>query len=133
MYDSEDVLEAARIIQPYLPDLLGSESDNVDRTLVDLLAKVESGEAVDNQILEFLAERDATREWTRQFLIDKMPPPVMRSYDPLAGPVSQIDANAFACPEPNCNYVWYRPKAGIEAPMCPNHQISLMPAQSQTT
>lgn len=133
MYNSEDVIEAARIIQPYLPDLLGPEAPTVDRALVDLLAKVESGEAVDNQILEFLAERDATREWTRQFLTDKMPPPVMRSYDPLAGSVSKIDANAFACPEPNCNYVWYRPKAGIEAPLCPEHQIPLIPAQSKTT
>jgi hypothetical protein len=133
MYNSEDVTEAARIIQPYLPDLLGSEAANVDQILVDLLAKVESGEAVDNQILEFLAEHDATREWTRQFLIDKMPPPVMRSYDPLAGSISLIEANAFACLEPNCNYVWYRPKASIEAPLCPAHQIPLISVQSKTT
>jgi hypothetical protein len=34
MYTSEDVLEAACVIQPYLPDLLGTEAETVDRTLV---------------------------------------------------------------------------------------------------
>jgi hypothetical protein len=82
MYTSKDVLEAARVIRLYLPDLLGAEAETVDRALAELLAKAESGEAVDNQILELLAERDSTREWTRQFLIDKIPPPVTKSFDP---------------------------------------------------
>jgi hypothetical protein len=133
MYTSEDVLEAAHVIRPYLPDLLEAEAETVDRALGDLLTRAESGEAVDNQILELLAERDPTREWTRQFLIDKMPPPVMRSYDPLAGSVSVIDANTFVCEVPDCPRVWYRPKAGIEPPLCQEHKIPLVPAKSQTT
>ena len=63
MYTSEDVLEAARVIRPYLPNLLGAEAETVERALAELLARAESGEAVDNQILELLAEYDATREW----------------------------------------------------------------------
>jgi hypothetical protein len=133
MYTSEDVLAAARLIRPYLPDLVVAEAETVDRALADLLARAESGEAVDNQILELLAKRDPTREWTRQFLIDKMPPPVMRSYDPLTGSVSVIDANTFVCEVPSCSRVWYRPKAGIEPPLCQEHKIPLVPAKSQTT
>lgn len=133
MYTPEDVLEAARVIRPYLPNLLGAEAETVDRALSELLARAESGEAVDNSILELLAERDATREWANQYLKDKMPPPVMRSFDPLAGSVSVIDANTFVCEVPGCPRIWYRPKAGIEPPPCQEHQISLVPAQSQTT
>lgn len=132
MYTYEDVLEAARVIRLYLPDLLGAEAETVDRTLAELLTKTESRETVDNQILELLAERDATRKWTQKFLKDKVPPPVMRSYDPLAGSVSCIDANTFACPTAGCNAVWYRPKAGIDPPLCEVHKIPLVPAQSQT-
>lgn len=133
MYNSEDVLEAARVIQPYLPDLLGAEAAIVDQALAALLAKAAAGEAVDNPILELLAERDATREWAQKFLIDKMPPPVMRTYDPLAGSPSVINANTFVCPAPGCPRIWHRPKAGIAPPVCPEHKISLVPAHSQTT
>lgn len=133
MYTSEDVLEAARVIRPYLPNLLEAEAETVERALAELLARAESGEAVDNQILELLAEYDATREWTRQFLNDKIPPPVMRSYDPLAGSVSVIDANTFVCEVPGCSRIWYSPKAGIEPPLCQEHKIPLVPAQSQAT
>jgi len=131
MYTPEDVLEAARVIRPYLPDLLGAEAEPVDRALSELLRSGESGDAVDHQILELLAERDATREWTRKLLADKMPPPVMKSFDPLAGSPSRIDANTFVCEVPGCPRVWYRPRAGIAPPLCPEHQIPLVPAQSQ--
>ena len=132
MYNPEDVLESARIIRLYLPDLLGTEAESVDRALANLLDKAPSGESIDNQILELLAERDATREWTRQFLSDKVPPPVMRSYDPLAGLPSVIDANAFVCQVPGCHRVWYRPQSGIEPPTCQEHKIPLVPAQAQS-
>lgn len=132
MYTPGDVLEAARVIQPYLPDLLGAEAATVDRALTALLAKAAAGEAVDHPILALLAERDATREWANQFLIDKMPPPVTRSYDPLAGSQSVIDANTFVCTVSACPRIWHRPKAGIAPPVCPEHKIPLVPAQSQT-
>lgn len=132
MYTSEDVLETARIIRLYLPDLLGAEAETVDHALAEMLARAESGEAVDNQILELLAKSNATREWTRQFLMEKIPPPVMRSYDPLAGSVSVIDANTFVCQVPGCPQIWYKPKAGIDPPLCQEHKIPLVPDQPKT-
>jgi hypothetical protein len=124
----EDILETARTIGPYLPDLVGAEAETVQVALATYLAKAQSGEAVDIDILELLAQRDTTREWARQFLQDKVPPPVTRSYDPLAGSVSFVDANTFVCPVNGCDYVWYRPKVGMTSPNCPIHNIALVPA-----
>lgn len=124
----EDILETARTIGPYLPDLVGAEAETVQIALATYLAKAQAGEAVDNDILELLAQRDATREWARQFLQDKVPPPVTRSYDPLAGSVSVIAAATFVCPVEGCDYVWYRPRAGIAPPNCPIHNVTLVPA-----
>ena len=131
MYSSEDILEAARVIRLYLRDLLGSEAESVEKTLANLLEESSSNEGIDNQILELLAENDATREWTREFLSDKIPPPVTRSYNPLAGSQSVVDANTFVCQVPGCPMVWYRPKAGIEPPECKDHKVPLVAAQSQ--
>lgn len=130
MYKPEDIVEAARVIRLYLPDLLGTESETVDQALADLQTRAAAGESIDNPILELLAERDATREWTRQFLSDKIPPPVMRSYDPLAGSPSVIDATTYVCQVPGCPRVWYRPKAGFEPPLCQEHKVPLVPAQT---
>lgn len=124
----EDILETARTIGPYLPDLVGAEAETVQIALATYLAKAQAGEVVDNDILELLAQRDATREWARQFLQDKVPPPVTRSYDPLAGSVSFVDANTFVCPVDGCDYVWYRPKVGMTPPDCPIHNVTLVPA-----
>lgn len=129
----EDILEAAQIIRLYLPDLLGPEADTVDRTLATLITRAEAGGAVDNQILALLAERDATREWSRQFFQDKIPPPVIRSYAPLEGSISRINAKTFICPVPNCPTTWYSPKAGMPPPLCPDHNQPLVPATPQTT
>jgi hypothetical protein len=128
----EDILEAAHVIRLYLPDLIGAEAEAVDHALADLLAKATSGESIDNQLLELLAERAPTRDWTRQFLTDKIPPPVTRGYDPLAGSQSVIDANMFVCQVSGCSRVWFRPKAGIAPPNCQEHQIPLIPTSAQT-
>ena len=132
MYESKDILEAACVIRLYLSDLLGSDAESVDQALANLLTKSSSSERVDNQILELLAENDATREWTRKFLSNKIPPPVTRSYNSLAGSQSVVDANTFVCQVPGCPTVWYRPKAGIEPPECKDHKISLVSAQFQS-
>ena len=124
----KDILETARVIHPYLSDLLGPEAETVSHTLTRLITEAEADEAVANQILELLAAREATRKWSRQFLQDKMPPIVNRSYTPLPGEISRIDASQFVCPEQGCLSVWYKPKTGVEPPLCPKHRKTLVPA-----
>jgi hypothetical protein len=39
MYESDDILEGARAIRPYLPDQLDVHADVVDHALADLLGQ----------------------------------------------------------------------------------------------
>ncbi|NJN87077.1 MAG: hypothetical protein HC881_13255 [Leptolyngbyaceae cyanobacterium SL_7_1] len=126
MYDPADILEAARSIRPYLNELLGvTNAEAIDHQLAELLAQANTGRSVDNSILELLATQDATREWIAAFLQDKQQPEHLRSFSPLPGPPSIVSAAKFVCPQGD--YIWYRPRVGIEPPPCPTHDIPLDP------
>lgn len=131
MYSPEDVLEAASVIQFYLNDLLGIEAEAVEPILTDLLDRSESGEVVDQEILELLKKHETTREWMDKLLNGTMPPQVMRNYKRQSASVSRVQANDWVCPMPNCNFSLPRPKAGIEL-RCKKHNKTLIPAQSKT-
>ncbi|MEW5861717.1 MAG: hypothetical protein AB1861_30800, partial [Cyanobacteriota bacterium] len=77
-------------------------------------------------ILELLAEQDSTREWLSGFLQDKQQPEYLRSWSPLPGQGSMVNAAKFVCPQGD--YTWYRPRVGIEPPLCPTHNVPLNPA-----
>jgi hypothetical protein len=51
-----------------LPELLGDDADQVGRELRQLLARAETGESVQGEILALFAVRDATRVWAKNFL-----------------------------------------------------------------
>ena len=127
MYKSAEILEAARSIRPYLRELLPpSEAKAIDKELAKLLEKASTGESIKNQILELLRNQDSTREWLLDFLQDKQKPDNLRNFSPLAGTISIVKADKFVCPEGD--YTWYRPRVGIEPPLCPTHNIPLEPA-----
>lgn len=48
------------------------------------------------------------------------------SWKPLPGQGSMVNAAKFVCP--HCDYTWYRPRVGIEPPLCPTHNVPLDPA-----
>jgi hypothetical protein len=127
MYESADILDAARSIRPYLSQLLpAAEAEVIDQQLADLLAQANSGQPIDNLILELLAEQDSTREWLSGFLQDKQQPEHLKSWSPLPGQGSMVNAAKFVCPQGD--YTWYRPRVGIEPPVCPTHNVPLNPA-----
>jgi hypothetical protein len=157
-YDSKNVLEVARNIRLHLHKLLGTEAIAFDRALFNLLAKVEPGEAVDNQILELLVKHDATREWTIEFLSHKVEageavderilefivnpslwkdgiPHILKNNIRLYYKIVPISTIKYVCQETNCDYVWYRLKAGFElpneCPKNPNHQRPLILAKDK--
>ena len=82
MFTAEDILKGAKLIIPHLLSLLGEDAEQLELELLALLARAEEGDAVDNQILELLAQHDATRDWMRQYLADKIPSSVTRKYSP---------------------------------------------------
>lgn len=128
MYSSEDILEAARCIRPFLQELSGSDAEDLDRQLAELLAARDS-QGVENQILDLVACREATREWMRQFLENRnfqkgQPLEVQRNYSPLPGSPSPVGAVRFKCPQGD--YVWYQFSVGTPAPQCPTHRVDLV-------
>jgi hypothetical protein len=128
MYESADILEAARSIRPYLGDLLGGveSAAAIDQQLADLLAQANNGQSVDNLILELLAAQEPTREWLSGFLQDKQQPEHQRTWSPLSGQPAIVNTTKFICPQGD--YTWYRPRVGIEPPLCPTHNQPLDPA-----
>jgi hypothetical protein len=115
-FDSEDVLECARSIRPYLPELAGAEAETIDRQLADLLAQAKAGESVDAQILELLTSRPKTRNWAAEFLAPKQ---VSKGFEQLPGSSDAVSAPKFVCPQGD--YVWYQRSIGIPIPVCPSH------------
>lgn len=127
MYDSADILEAARSIRPYLSELIGTPTaDMLDQQLAELLAQATIGQSVDNLILELLASQETTREWLALFLQDKQQPEHLRNFSPLPGQRSIVNAAKFVCPQGD--YIWSRPRVGIEPPLCPTHHLPLEPS-----
>ena len=115
-FDPEEVLECARSIRPFLPELLGTEAEPFDRQLAELLAQANPGQQVDDQILELLKSHAKTRQWAAEFL---SPKEVTRGFDRLPGNMGSVSAQKYVCPQGD--YVWYRRSVGIPIPICPSH------------
>jgi len=127
MYEPTDVLEAARSIRPYLHALVEAEvAALIDSQLAALLASANLDQAVANRILELLAAQDATREWLADFLQTQQEPERLRNWSPLPGRGSIVNAAKFVCPQGD--YIWHRPRVGVEPPTCPTHNLPLEPA-----
>jgi hypothetical protein len=122
VFKPEDVLEGTRSIRPYLPDLLGTEAEEVDRQLAELLEKANTEQKVDQQILEILKSRPKTRNWMAEFLSPKQQ---SKGWQQLPGSSGAVSARKYVCPQGD--YVWYRRSAGILVPSCPTHG-NLIPA-----
>ena len=127
MYKDKDVLEGACAIRPYLTKLLETAKANqIDEKLAELLDKSQTGQKVDNRILKLVANQEATRTWMAAFLEHNVPPEVARFYSPLPGQVSTVSGVArYVCPQGD--YVWYRRSVGEPIPLCPTHQLELIP------
>lgn len=115
-FGPEAILESARSIRPYLPELTGVGADCVDRQLAELLAKANAGESVHIEILDLLKSDPATRAWTAEFL---SPQPVSKGFVRLPGNSGAVAAQKYACPQGD--YIWYRRSVSIPIPVCPTH------------
>lgn len=121
----EDLLEVARVIRSYLPDLVGSEAESYDRRIAELLAAARSGRNVDEELTAVLQQPDEVHAWAAQVLQDdqRRPPdrqPVFElGFEPLPGAAGPVQAVKYCCPEGD--YVWWRRSVGQAVPSCPNH------------
>ena len=119
-FTPEDVLEGARTIRPFLPDLLGTEAEPVDQQLAELLGQAKAGQQDDQQILEILTSHPKTRSWIAEFL---SPEQASKGYQSLPGKPSAVSAPKYVCPEGD--YTWFQRSAGTPVPSCPTHNCQL--------
>jgi hypothetical protein len=121
------VVEAARAIRGYLPDLLdGPDAVSVDAALAAVLGS-SSPDGV--RILEVLRLRPATRDWLVAFLETGLPPdlapPTEKAFAPLPGSGGHVDATRYRCPVAD-DYIWYRRSVGLPVPRCPTCHVPLV-------
>jgi hypothetical protein len=127
-YSPEEILEAARSIRPYLAQLLNSEeAQTMDEQLAELLAQVlQESTSASKQILKLLSSQKPTREWTKKFLQNKLPPEIEKAYQPTLSPNPSSPISGlikYACPDGD--YVWYQRQVGEPIPTCPTHKVTL--------
>jgi hypothetical protein len=121
MDPTDPLIEAARAVRRYLPDLLGERAQAVDAQLVELLR------AGDRAGLEELfGSTESLLDWVAGFVETGLPPEVAplrergAGYQPLLGPGIAQAPPRFECPVDHL-YVWYRVDPGEEIPVCRDH------------
>lgn len=116
LLQSDKILEGARLIRSYLPELLGDQAPAVDRDIAALLALAQQGETVDEPLLTLLKDHEATYLWMGEYLSTQQ---VAKGFEPLPGRSGAIAAPKYTCPQGD--YVWYQRSAGQPIPHCPSH------------
>jgi len=128
----EPLLDVARSIRPYLPELLGDRAEECDRQLARLLSDAAAGADVSPAIAEVLAEHPPALDWAARVLEDDLhrPPDLQpyaeRSID-LPGEARPVHARRYECPVDG-NYVWWRRSVGVPVRSCPEHGVQLVPS-----
>lgn len=127
--EEEPILEAARAIRAYLPDLLGDAALEVDRSIADLFSAGAGGAQITQGLARVLTEHTETREWTAQLLSNgKLLPPeisvlIDRGAAPPPGDPGVVSAVRYVCPQGD--YVRYRTSVSEQVPSCPTHGATL--------
>lgn len=127
-YNTESILEGARILRVYLPELLGDEALQVDHELATLLEQARRGQKVDTRILELVSDREPTRQWMRAYLTkDSQTDRIAfaKGFDPAPGDPTPIPAERYVCPVDGL-VEWYKAFEGEPIPMCGEHKIQLV-------
>src|SRR4051794_26657236 len=68
MYQSQMILEGARVIRHHLPELLGEDAEAFDDRVAALLNSGRDDEEAAQEVLALLSASGATSEWLADFL-----------------------------------------------------------------
>jgi hypothetical protein len=121
----EDILEVARVIRPYLPDLVGSEAPAYDEHIAGLIAAAQTGHDVSDDLTAVFQRSAEVHAWAAQVLQDDQhrPPDLQVTlelgFEPLPGEGGPVQADKYCCPNGDCT--WWRRYAGQPIPSCPSH------------
>ncbi|NEZ55825.1 hypothetical protein [Adonisia turfae] len=120
---SAKILEAAKIIRQFLPNLLESQASEFDQQLADLINRHQAGEPLVNQITSLLASNSETCKWMHDFLGTDSTRTRGGEFSPLPG-LPNIDAPRYVCPEND--YIWHHIDGSDPIPNCPTHNCALV-------
>lgn len=129
MQGNEPVLEAARAIRPFLPEMKGlANPEDVDRRLVLLLRAAGEGIDVEGQVVDLLRANPSTHDWAIKFIEFGVPPgtdQVLKGgggagYQVPPGRAAPVRASRYECPVDGL-FAWYRRTAMDEIPDCRDH------------
>jgi hypothetical protein len=131
MTSQPDVLQAAREIRPYLPELLTSaDLERVVHRLEQAIAAAQDQPDQSDTIRGLLSETELTREWMRLYLEEGKPAAeiltIIRTYKPLPGKAGAIASPRYRCPVASCHQTWYRRAANADIPDCPIHGVKMV-------
>jgi hypothetical protein len=127
------IIDAAKAIRLYLPDLVVDSADGLDSRLAELLGAAVPPD-LEQSIRELLSSQPETREWTAAFLELGEPPEVHaypergvlpESLPGSLGDVRPVRAKRFECPHRDMTF--YRRYAGQSLPLCKTHHIAMEP------
>ncbi|MFF9090956.1 hypothetical protein ACF1BE_32190 [Streptomyces sp. NPDC014991] len=141
----QDIIDVARTIRFYLPELVSDKADAYDNEIKDLLARAHEGVDVGDEIMAVLT-RSGVKEWVIRVFEDEyhrppvllprdrgagyQPPPGAGGYQSPPGKPTPVLSDKYECPVDR-NYVWYRPSVGFPVPDCKDHPgVRLVPAAS---
>jgi hypothetical protein len=127
--DRNMILETARAIRAYLPELRANDSAEVDATIAALLIRSSRGEDVTTAVLGVLRADENTWQWFIEFAPKGLPADVAglaeRGFAPAPGGGEPVSIPRFVCPVGN-DYLWYRRAVGQQPPVCPTHGVPLV-------
>jgi hypothetical protein len=130
----DPIVDAARMLRPYLPALVGDDAQAIDENLAQLIADALRGEDVAEQIVRRLSSHAEMRDWVAQALEHDPPQPpdlasaVERDFSGLPGLGEALPAARYICPYGD--FVWYRRAVGERLRDCSTHHVPLVPDAS---
>lgn len=132
----QEILEAARVLRSYLPDLIGDEAEAVDAGLASAVAAQKPDMISAADIVELVRTDPRTRKWMDEYLDaedENTRMAVLRTFSQPSGNPDPIPSQKYVCPI-DCDTVWYRQFAGQDIPICETngHKVRLVMATEAT-
>ena len=126
------VLDAARAVRPYLPELVGAEcAADIDARVAGLIDRASAGVDPTVDLLAALEADDRVRDWVAGYLWHGMPPDLAVDIErnlarpPGAGQPLDAAPERFECPIGH-DYTRFRRLAAQDMGSCPTHDAALV-------
>ncbi|EKU96550.1 hypothetical protein Lepto7375DRAFT_0012 [Leptolyngbya sp. PCC 7375] len=126
MYTPEELLEAAKSVRQFLPQMLDQQkAQKLDRQLSLLIGQYQAGESSDEDIAELLESDETISTWIEKYLSAKIfqdRGSMHGIWENLPG-LPIVSAPRYICPYDD--YIWHHIDGSDPIPHCPTHDCPL--------